>query len=279
MDVSIIVPFYNGEKYLSKLLMMFDSNFDKLDNKKIEVIFVNDNPENKLELNHECLYSLRVINNEKNLGIHRSRVEGLKQAKGKYILFLDQDDEITDNCLLSQLNKIGDNDLCICNGYMESEVDKKLIYRTKKSQKYLEKQIGFIKVRDLIVSPGHCLIKKDSIPVAWTNNFMKINSADDYMLWLLMIDSKCKFTTNFDILYTHKYTGSNISNDFKQVHRSNLEMLEILAKECKNINVKLLKRAIVYKYDMKIAGKLKPSLRNLDLFCYNAIYQLLWKGM
>lgn len=43
---------------------------------------------------------------------------------------------------------------------MESENGKCLIYKNQKSQDYLKKQIGFIKVRDLIVSPGHCLIKK-----------------------------------------------------------------------------------------------------------------------
>ena len=39
----------------------------------------------------------------------------------------------------------------------------------KLKKDYLKKQIGFIKVRDLIVSPGHCLIKKTSIPDYWKN--------------------------------------------------------------------------------------------------------------
>ena len=76
---------------------------------------------------------------------------------------------------------------------------------------YLKKQIGFIKVRDLIVSPGHCLIKKTSIPEYWTKHVMSVNSADDYFLWLLMIENKCQFNVNYDVLYTHKYTTSLLS--------------------------------------------------------------------
>lgn len=63
---------------------------------------------------------------------------------------------------------------------MESENGKCLIYKNRCSQNYLKKQIGFIKVRDLIVSPGHCLIKRTSIPEYWTKHVMSVNSADDY---------------------------------------------------------------------------------------------------
>lgn len=160
---------------------------------------------------------------------------------------------------------------------MESENGKCLIYKNQKSQDYLKKQIGFIKVRDLIVSPGHCLIKKTSIPEYWTKHVMSVNSADDYFLWLLMIENKCQFNVNYDVLYTHKYTGENVSGSIDQVHKSNMEMVDLLKEYCHNVNVDLLKRTITYKYDMKKQGKLVPSIKNIDLFLYNTIYQLLWK--
>ena len=107
-------------------------------------------------------------------------MNGLNKATGKYILFLDQDDEIADHCLKSQLAHMGNADVCIANGIMESENGKCLIYKNRRSQNYLKKKIGFIKVRDLIVSPGHCLIKRTSIPDYWKNHIMSVNSADDY---------------------------------------------------------------------------------------------------
>ena len=56
-------------------------------------------------------------------------------------------------------------------------------------------------------------------------------------------------------------------------------MVDLLKEYCHNVNVDLLKRTITYKYDMKKQGKLVPSIKNIDLFLYNTIYQLLWKGM
>lgn len=278
MDISVIIPFYKGDKYLDKLLDMMEQNQKYLKSHKMEVIFVNDNPDDELKVSDNKL-DIKIINNDKNLGIHQSRVKGLNIADGEYILFLDQDDIIDDHFLISHINTINNHDLCIGNGIMENENGNKIIYKTKKSQDYLKKQIGFIKVRDLIVSPGQCLIKKSSIPTYWKENFMKVNSADDYMLWLLMIDNKCSFTVNYEKLYIHKYTGMNISGDLDQVYKSNMEMIDLISNECHNINMTLLKRTIQYKYDMKKIGKLIPSLKNIDLFLYNMIYQLFWKGM
>ena len=278
MEISVIVPFYKGQQYLDYLLDILDKNNNLID-EKMEVIFVNDYPEEHLVINNTYNFDVHVINNEVNVGIHHSRVNGLNQAKGKYILFLDQDDEITATCIKSQLEHIGNADLCIANGIMESDSESHLIYKNKRSQDYLKKQIGFIKVRDLIVSPGQCLIKKESIPEFWKHHFLTVNCADDYMLFLLMIDKKCEFAVNYDILYTHKYTGINISNDIHQNYQSNMAMLDLIKDELKNINFSLLKRTIQYKYDMKLHGKIKPSIKNIDLFIYNTIYQILWKGM
>lgn len=278
MDVSIIIPIYKGNCYIESLLSKIDKNY-QLCQKKIEVIFVNDYPQEKMIINSQHEYDIKIVNNEVNQGIHRTRVNGLNKATGKYILFLDQDDEIADHCLKSQLAHIGNVDVCIANGIMESENGKCLIYKNRRSQNYLKKQIGFIKVRDLIVSPGHCLIKRTSIPDYWKNHIMSVNSADDYFLWLLMIENKCQFTINEDVLYTHKYTGENVSGSLDQVHDSNMEMVDLLKKYCHNVNVDLLKRTITYKYNMKKQGKLVPSIKNIDLFLYNTIYQLLWKGM
>ena len=278
MDISVIIPFYKGNQYLEYLLDILDKN-NKLINEKMEVIFVNDYPDEKLEINSFHDYDIHVVNNKENMGIHHSRVNGLNKAKGKYILFLDQDDEISEECIKSQLEHIGNADLCISNGIMESDKESHLIYKNKRSQDYLKKQIGFIKVRDLIVSPGQCLIRKESIPEFWKHHFLTVNCADDYMLFLLMVDRKCEFTVNYNVLYTHKYTGINISSNIHQNYQSNMAMLDLIRDELKSINFSLLKRTIQYKYDMKLYGKIKPSIKNIDLFIYNIIYQILWKGM
>ena len=92
-------------------------------NYSLEFILINDSPWEKInDLNKYINYSdinIKIFDNYQNLGIHRSRVNGIKQATGEYILMLDQDDFISDDYLKQQLLKIGDADICVCNGYKE----------------------------------------------------------------------------------------------------------------------------------------------------------------
>lgn len=43
-----------------------------------------------------------------------------------------------------------------------------------------------------ITSPGHCLIRKTSIPQLWKENILKNNGSDDLLLWLLMLEENKK---------------------------------------------------------------------------------------
>ena len=123
MKISIITPIYNGNKYLNNYLKMIKQAISKIS--EIEVIWVNDSPNIPIEYDKNLTkdVNVQIIKNKENSGIHKSRVNGLKQAKGKYILFLDQDDEITEDALLSQYNKIQGHDLVIGNGYLKIKME------------------------------------------------------------------------------------------------------------------------------------------------------------
>ena len=91
--LTIVVPVYNTEQYLSKCL---DSLIVKENKELIEVLVVIDgSPDNSLQIATE--YSLkypdlfRVINKE-NGGHGSCCNRGIQEAKGKYIKFLDSDD-------------------------------------------------------------------------------------------------------------------------------------------------------------------------------------------
>ncbi len=48
-----------------------------------------------------------------------------------------------------------------------------------------------------IVSPGHCMIKKTSIPIEWKQNIMEVNGSDDLFLWILMFSKGSIFKSRF----------------------------------------------------------------------------------
>lgn len=93
IKLSVVVPAYNCDKYISKCI---ESIFDTKYNEEFEVIIVNDGSiDNTLNICKDyCLKydNFILLNNTKNKGVSYSRNKAIKQAKGKYILFVDGDD-------------------------------------------------------------------------------------------------------------------------------------------------------------------------------------------
>ena len=106
MKLSFIIPFYNGGEYITECL---DSLLEQdIPHSEYEVIIVDDcSPKHEdaqlLKKYATTHPSLRIIRNERNLRCGGSRNNGLLQAKGDYIWFVDQDDYIAPNCLGSLL--------------------------------------------------------------------------------------------------------------------------------------------------------------------------------
>lgn len=97
-DISIVVPIYNVEKYLPKCI---DSLISQTYT-NIEIILVDDgSPDHSGQIADE--YSRKdsriTVIHQKNKWLGGARNSGIKQAQGKYILFLDSDDYISqDSC-------------------------------------------------------------------------------------------------------------------------------------------------------------------------------------
>lgn len=235
-DISVIIPYYKGNKYIPKIIEMINKNVSLLQNKTVELIIVNDSPELPIDFNKQACqgYSVKLITNQKNQGIHRTRVNGLEHSEGKYVLFLDQDDEISDDALLTQLNSIGDSDAVIGNGYYEdSEMNKIALYKNKKQLGFVNRVSFYFYFGNVIASPGLSLIKKNAIPNLWKTTFMKTNGADDWLLWVsFLLDGK-SFALNSKKIYVHKNVGHNTSDDDNLMLNSSSEGLDILIKSYK----------------------------------------------
>ena len=92
--ISIIVPIYNTEKYLSKCIESIQNQTYK----NLEIILVNDgSTDHSLQICHKyALNDQRIIVIDKeNRGISSARNSGLDIASGDYIGFVDSDDYIS----------------------------------------------------------------------------------------------------------------------------------------------------------------------------------------
>ncbi|MFI3177263.1 MAG: glycosyltransferase family 2 protein [Eubacteriales bacterium] len=251
MNISIIIPLYYGANYVMDLINMIRRNVLLLEsNIKVEIIFINDSPEQNVEIlsnssNKDITIELLV--NDCNQGIHYSRVRGVEHATGKYILFLDQDDYIEDNYLMSQCKSIGDYDVIVSNGIAECKNFKKQLYRYGWIHITVKYIMFYVVFSCRIISPGQCLVKKEAIPQVWKEKILKNNGSDDYFLWLLLLTELATFTVNRDVLFVHKYTGINTSSNLELMKLSDIEMLE-------NLNG-ILKKRIYHILEKRIRKK------------------------
>ncbi|HEN3611416.1 glycosyltransferase [Yersinia enterocolitica] len=118
IEVSIIVPVYNCETYLAELL----DSLRRQAGVSFEIIAVNDgstdsSPEMLADTAHND--SRLVIINQANQGLSAARNAGIARAKGQWIAFVDGDDWLAPNALLTWLRQAEQQqlDLLVGNGF------------------------------------------------------------------------------------------------------------------------------------------------------------------
>ncbi len=283
MIISVVTAYYKGSKYMKDYAKMIRKNAANLqDGDSIEVIIVNDSPDEEVDIEIKCEnVELKVINNPTNLGIHRSRINGLKESCGEYIIFLDQDDLLGKNAIKTYMENVAHRDeVLVCNAALGQKEGYLKWYRSK----YHANRIGDIKcycdVGIQIISPGHTCIYKESIPEEWKEYICTYNGADDYFLWLLMLSRNVEFRYIDKVMYLHKYTGSNLSADTRVTDISTLEF-------CNHLDeieyfpyeyVMALRRMIDYKARFRMGSKrdkITVSAKNIGILGRNIIYKIM----
>ena len=218
--ISVIVPIYYGKNYIDDMIKQIDIASGNIKNFIVELIIVNDTPDEIIEGYSSEKNYVKIINLGYNQGIHGARVKGLESSSGEYILFLDQDDKISPLYFVSQLNKLKTNDAVVClpKHWKNLGLFDKESFTTKIQ---FEKFIG---EGNMITSPGQVLIKKEAIPKTWINNIMRSNGADDWFLWICMMKLGCTFAVNDDELFEHVLHEHNESHNELNMSKSEQEM-------------------------------------------------------
>lgn len=111
--VSVVMPVYNGEKYIKKAV---DSVFEQ--EVSLELLVIDDG---STDGTGEVLSAymgregFRYLRNEKNMGAAGSRNRGVKEAAGRYIAFLDADDWWEKGKLTEQLQVLEQTGCVLCS--------------------------------------------------------------------------------------------------------------------------------------------------------------------
>ena len=155
INVSIIIPIYNGERYLSECL---DSCVNQT-MKDIEIICINDGSTDATESilkKYSEKYRNIIVISQKNQGSGPARNAGIDAARGEFVIFMDADDMYSDNGIIELLyGKAIHNGVNVCggsfcrkphNGILTSDFaksTKKLFFENEGMYSYEEYQTAF----------------------------------------------------------------------------------------------------------------------------------------
>ncbi|WEE36922.1 glycosyltransferase family 2 protein [Lactiplantibacillus paraplantarum] len=126
--VSIIVPVFNGERFLPAF---FDQILSQ-SYQNYEVIFVDDGSTDNtfriLKDNEKADKRYKVIH-QQNTGVSAARNQGIRLASGEYMVFWDVDDGLSDLYLEKMIKKFEDTQAqLVISGYTERQVNQNLLF-------------------------------------------------------------------------------------------------------------------------------------------------------
>lgn len=122
VNISIITPSFNSEKFIAKTIeSVLDQTY-----KDWEMIIVDDNStDNSIDLINSYMQKderIKCSALEKNSGPAVARNHAVKEAKGRYIAFLDSDDLWTPDKLSKQISFMQEHDIALSyTGYYQIE--------------------------------------------------------------------------------------------------------------------------------------------------------------
>lgn len=206
--ISIIIPYYNGEKYIRETL----ESVYRQTHQDFEVIIVNDgSDQNVLEASIQNMLhpNLKVIHQE-NQGQSAARNNGAKLATGKYILFLDCDDLIDQTFLAKTytiLQQKPEVRICYSRGKFFEKTDKEWVLRPFNTYDFL--------IENSI--PITALIYKEDFENAGGFD-VRLNYYEDWDFWITLIKNGAGTYKIDEFLFFYRIrTGSdsltNISSD------------------------------------------------------------------
>lgn len=243
-----------------ELLVVDDNNSDSILRKEIE---------DRISL-YKDDYRLIYISHDKNRGACAARNTGIKNSRGKYIAFLDDDDEWLEDKIEKQLKVFETSNvgLVYCSYYRieeDYEGNRKIFL-----QNALEKKDYFIELLkfNYIGSTSFPLIKRECFENCGLFD-EKMPAMQDYDMWIRIAEKYRVKNLEEPLVNYYQHKGDRISSNIK---KKIIGMERLLEKHAIHINknkevlvVKLLEMAIIYAADKRYKSSIKCFFRGIFL--------------
>lgn len=195
--VSIIIPCYNQEKYITDAIMSAENQTYK----DIEIVFIDDcSTDGSLEVANELkkkYTNIVVLKNETNLGVVDSRNKAIDVAKGFYILPLDGDDTIEPTYIEKAVKVFDENP------------DVGFVYCKARKFGAVNEDWNLPKFNKESFIFGNCIVnsslfrKSDFIKLGKYKSYM-YSWTEDYDLWMSFVEAGLLPYRIDKVLYNHR---------------------------------------------------------------------------
>lgn len=210
ISASIIIPVYNAEKHINKCM----ENVLKQTCENIEIIMIDDGSTdqsgNICDLYAKKDKRVKVIH-QQNAGVSYARNTGIRLAQGKYIMFLDADDEIDENLIEDNYNILEASNadfLFFCFRYyfpdsretVSNEFDKNFCGSGKE---FFQKELVKIINKELMHAPWNKMIRRQFLQ---KNNIVfdtRYSIYEDITFSIKMCNAAEKICVNKKEYYTY----------------------------------------------------------------------------
>jgi glycosyltransferase involved in cell wall biosynthesis len=229
--ISIIIPVYNTSPYIVRCL---DSIFKQSLNDNIEVIVMEagstDNSLAVLEEYKILQNSFQIIKHEKRVPLSTSRKVGMNAANGEYIMHLDSDDWLLDNCLqllIDELKIFPDVDIHVFN-YNVTDAFKKTV--------------EFALIKDELIVNNKISVKKYFLSTVWNKVIKRALTQDliydqrpvtieEDLIYSVEIFFKAKkIRLSRSSFYSYYFNNSSLTKTIESIHylEMRVQQLEVI---------------------------------------------------
>jgi teichuronic acid biosynthesis glycosyltransferase TuaG len=210
--ISVIIPVYNCKRYIEQAIKSVINQTIKT-----EIIIIDDASDDGTDLilkpyieKDKIIY----IRNNTNLGVAKSRNNGVLVAKGNYIAFLDSDDWWHKNKLKLQLELMNKTNAPFCYTGRElcAEDGTSLGQYIEIPQKITYRQLLYTNV----IACSSVVVRRD---IALQFPMVHDEFHEDYIMWLSILRYyKCAYGINLPLLHSRLTRAGKSRNKFKTIH-------------------------------------------------------------
>lgn len=241
MLISIIIPYYQGDKFIKTLLnslnkaintIHFDIDFEII--LTIDSMETNRDEIEQLVLGYFADFNnviVRVLKNKENIGVAATRNRAIEISSGDYLHIIDQDDEIHHNFYITAINNVKTHNFILFNGIVNyANFYKPHLWFYLSPKLTLKKLL----TNDFIRSPGQVFLAKNLSNNVFFPENTKNKGTDDRFFWLNIFIDKASILKPFYCkkpYYIAHIHNNNFSANKSEMAKSSLENCELLLKK------------------------------------------------